>query len=226
MKASPAQQVADAAHRRLPNRSEWVLPIGYPDSLALCIIDSIQSPSVHYGTVESVVRRYRDHRGETARSDGTRELLDTFDRLGGVQGWVATIGTRNLTSSRGGVLKAEVIETAALTLHKQSVTTTRELRAIGSEDLIDLKRQWLSLHGQRSGITWRYMLMLAGVAGVKPDRMILRFIRQETELGQLRTDEAAAVVTEAAKVLDVSPTRLDHAIWRYASGRSGPVADR
>jgi hypothetical protein len=39
-----------------------------------------------------------------------------------------------------------------------------------------LKQAWLAVPGQRSGISWRYLLMLAGIPEVKPDRMIRRFV--------------------------------------------------
>jgi len=37
-------------------------PDGYPDSLALCIIDSIYSTGARYSSVVNVVGRYRDYR--------------------------------------------------------------------------------------------------------------------------------------------------------------------
>jgi hypothetical protein len=35
---------------------------------------------------------------------------------------------------------------------------------------------WRAVPGQRSGITWQYVQMPAGIPGVKPDRMICRFV--------------------------------------------------
>ena len=40
----------------------------------------------------------------------------------------------------------------------------------------ELEREWLGLKSQRSGISFRYLLMLVGEEGVNPDRMILRYL--------------------------------------------------
>src|SRR5512139_1971253 len=91
---------------------EWATPDGYPDSLALCLIDSIQSIGQKYGGVRSVVRRYRDFRasqGGDAERDGAVELAATFDELGSVDSWASKIGTHNRVYSRGEApLKAAV----------------------------------------------------------------------------------------------------------------------
>ncbi|AMO59800.1 heme peroxidase superfamily protein [Mycolicibacterium phlei] len=52
-------------------------PRGYPDSLALCLIDSIQSLRL----------RYEAGRGGNADTDGLRQFLETFHEVGGVEGW-------------------------------------------------------------------------------------------------------------------------------------------
>lgn len=70
-----------------------VRPTGYPDGLALCVIDSIQSVGVRC-SVENVVQRYRGFQGNDAATDGMPELSRTFASLG-VDGWVQRIGTRN-----------------------------------------------------------------------------------------------------------------------------------
>ena len=64
---------------------------GYPDSLALCLIDSIQSLRLRYEAgVVPVLNRYRQHRrskGGNADTDGLRQFLETFHEVGGVEGW-------------------------------------------------------------------------------------------------------------------------------------------
>lgn len=201
-------------------------PKGYRDGLALCMIDSVQSTGVTYSSVGKVLDRYRAYRrdqyGEPA-ADGAAELLATFDECGGPDGWAARIGTRNRTSTRGGVLKAEAIRNAAAVLTTEGIETTDALRE-AADDELRLKRvrkAWCEVKGQRSGITWRYVLMLAGVPGVKPDRMIIRFVADALEVPRRSVDTAyaAEIVTAAAPELDMSPTALDHAIWRFQRGR-------
>jgi hypothetical protein len=59
------------------------------------------------------------------------------------------------------------------------------------------------------------------VTGVKPDRMIKRFVASaigvsETALGDRK---AAALVKAAAEANGWDVIALDHAIWRFQSGR-------
>ena len=74
----------------------------------------------------------------------------------------------------------------------------------------------------RSGIgyaTSNYFLMLLGVPGIKPDRMIHRFLKDAT--GHAFTNAYAEQVLRAvATQLGVREHELDHAIWRYESERA------
>lgn len=62
--------------------------------------------------------------------------------------------------------------------------------------------------------------MLTGMpGGVKPHRMIVRFVRAScTDVGHLDPD-GWALVTRAAEILGVDPSLLDHAIRNYETGR-------
>ncbi|QCH24430.1 hypothetical protein [Mycobacteroides salmoniphilum] len=201
-------------------------PKGYRDGLALCVIDSVQSTGVTYSSVVKVLDRYRAHRrgqdGDPA-ADGTSELLATFDECDGTDGWAARIGTRNRTSTRGGVLKAEAIRDAARVLAAEGIGTTADFRAAAAEEarLEQARKAWCAVKGQRSGITWRYVLMLVGVPGVKPDRMICRFVAGALDVPRRSVGAAfvAEIVTAAAPELEMSATALDHAIWRFERGR-------
>src|SRR5215475_13009414 len=51
----PVQALCDACPPDLGNPDLWFEPDGYPDSLALCIIDSIYSTGAHYSSVVNVV---------------------------------------------------------------------------------------------------------------------------------------------------------------------------
>jgi len=74
------------------------------------------------------------------------------------------------------------------------------------------------VRGQRSGISWHYLLLLAGVEDVKPDRMIQAFLKKA--IPRIPDPDAArALVVAAAAELGVTPRTLDHRIWRYQSGR-------
>lgn len=178
---------------------------------------------VRYGSVEQVVKRYRDARGGLAATDGLPELLLTFEECGGVDGWASQIGTGHRTSTRAGApLKAAAIRESAVSLREAGVLTADDLRALDPAGLTEAKARWLRVPGQRSGISWRYFLMLAGVPGVKADRMICRFVGAATGLppGDVTPQRAARAVEGAADLLGVSPSVLDHTIWRWQSGRN------
>ncbi|MCK0517106.1 hypothetical protein KXR83_25800 [Williamsia muralis] len=201
-------------------------PSGYREGLALCVIDSIQSTGVRYSSVEKVVTRYRAYRREQGGDpnlDGVLELLATFDELDGPEGWACKIGNNNRTSSRSGVLKSQVIGDAASVLDEAGIRTTADLRAAAEDEaqLAIIEAAWRAMAGQKSGITWHYMQMLAGIPGVKPDRMICRFIADSLGLTRrgVTPPFALKILTAAAKEMGMSPTDLDHAVWQFQRSR-------
>ncbi|WP_078315387.1 hypothetical protein [Mycobacterium sp. D16Q16] len=201
-------------------------PPGYPDALALCVVDSIQSTGVRYPSVVGIIDAYRRHRraqGGDPDSDGVPELLSTFEELGGPAGWAKAIGNRHRTSTHAWApLKATAVRDAARVLAAENVTTTAALcEAAGDKPrFAEVEIAWRGVVGQRSGITWRYLGMLAGLPGVKPDRMICRFVADSLDLPHGVTSVfAAAIVTAAADQMCISPTDLDHGIWQWQRRR-------
>lgn len=226
MDDNDVQRLVAHIHATLGDPATWSTPRGYPDGLALCIIDSIQSLGVRYQQVETVVRRYREYRqaGDAgADTDDARELLDTFDHVGGHEAWAATIGNRQRAWARKNApLKAQVIYQAAQTLTAHQVTTAAQLRDGASSTTPRnnaIEPSWRALPGQRSGVSWRYLLMLAQVPGVKPDRMIRRFVTDALRGKRYDDSDLVGVVVAGATHLHVDPSTLDHRIWLYQSGR-------
>jgi predicted nuclease of restriction endonuclease-like RecB superfamily len=62
--------------------------------------------------------------------------------------------------------------------------------------------------------------MLVGLPGVKPDRMIRRFVADALAVDEAAVSEAEArrLVTAAAARLGVGLSDLDYAIWLHQSG--------
>lgn len=218
--------LGEACDRDLGDPDLWYDPDGYPGSLALCIIDSIYSTGAHYSSVVNVVRRYRDDRtsrGGDANNDGAAELLANFDDHGGSDRWASAIGNRRPTSTKPGApLKAAAIVQIAKKLSELGIPTTGALRAAAADGrLADAKAAWTATPGQSTGITWEYALMLAGVPGVKADRMVVRYVARA--LGRdpsgVSASEAATLVRELAERRNWGAIRTDHAIWRFESGR-------
>jgi hypothetical protein len=107
----------------------WFTPDGYPDSLALCIVDSIYSTGARYSSVVNVVGRYREYRtnqGGDPNNDGTDELAATISELGGPGLWATRIGNRRPTSTAAGApLKTETIATLTGVRRRSSTCRSR-----------------------------------------------------------------------------------------------------
>lgn len=199
----------------------WWTPDGYPDSLALCIIDSIYSTGSHYSSVVKVVERYISACSESA---GARAPAQSIQKSGGARQWASSIAhsLKPAHTRSGAPLKAEIINQAADLMIKFKIDTVPDLVAQIAGQLTenDVHREWERLPSQSSGVTYNYLLILAGFPSVKPDRMIFRFLA--TALGEeaeLDADRAVALMTRTAQVMKVDPRALDHIAWRAASGR-------
>ncbi|MET3808878.1 hypothetical protein ABIB25_005908 [Nakamurella sp. UYEF19] len=74
MKLTPAQLEALTSRctDKLGDHAAMQLPAdyGYPDSLALCVIDAVQSTGIKYANVLKVTKNYRNYRLECSRFCG------------------------------------------------------------------------------------------------------------------------------------------------------------
>lgn len=224
--------LAAACTRDLGDPDLWHRPDGYPRSLALCIVDSIYSTGIRYGTVVKVVDRYIAYRrdsGADALTDGTPELLATFDELGGAEAWAEQIGTKNkVSTSRGAPFKAEAVQAVAQALYGQGINTADDFRAVASSNEAEtLKSIWTATPGQRSGLTWNYAQMLAQIPNVKADRMVERYVARAlgVETATLNRGDAEREVAQLAAAKGWDLIQLDHAIWRFESGRPVEVSN-
>lgn len=202
----------------LGDPKEWLVPTGYPSSLALCVIDSIWSLGVRYtGTVIPVLTRYRNYRKGDADRDSLTDLLQVFNELGGPEGFADKIGTRHRTSTHlGAPLKAAAAHEAALALYDHGVDTVGDLLSTLNEPHPHIERAWRKTPGQRSSdIGWRYLLLLVGVDEVKPDRMICRFVATALREPSVSSTRAAKLLTDAAHKRSWAVRSMDHAAWQY-----------
>lgn len=224
---SEAEKLTEVCRAVFGDESRWITADGYPDSLALCIIDSIWSTGPTYQSVQNVVSRYRAYRtaqGGDASTDGTGELRETIDRVGGGVGFADTVENHKRAHTRkGALLKAEVVDEAARALEEIGIRTMADVRAeyAQDKDLTRIEKTWLELTSQRSGVTFNYFVVLAGYQSVKPDRMIYRFIEKHTGLTsrQLGTRRATELIRRVADAYPTEARKLDHIIWRHESGR-------
>ena len=202
-------------------------PDGYPNSLALCIVDSVQSTMVRYPTVEKVVNNYRAYRceqGGDPNTDSAADLAATFEQLNGHEVWAKRIGNGNRTSThKGSPLKAYAIEAEANSMIDVGVMTAEDLRtaANDADALARVKKAWLKVPGQGPGVTWHYVQMLAGIPGIKPDRMIIRFVAKalDRQVKTIGTAFCVELLTAVAGELSMTASELDHAIWNHQRGQ-------
>lgn len=224
--AAEAEKLTEACRAVFGEPSTWITADGYPNSLALCIIDSLWSTGPSYGAVQNVVARYSAHRrlnGQDASRDGTCELLDVYTDVDGSAGFAELVKNHNRAHTKpGALLKAEVVHQAARVLHKMRIRAMKDLHAqyAADEQPTDLKKAWLWLPSQSSGITFNYLLILAGYPSVKPDRMITRFVEKHGGVTRgLTPMETGDLIKQVANLYPVAANRLDHVIWRHTSGR-------
>lgn len=213
--------LVEYCNNNLGDKDLWETPEGYPKSLALCIIDSLYSTGSHYTSVVNVIEKYK---ATHSASDGAKDLLTSIRQAGGPQAWAQNVvgNLKPAHTKPNAPLKAEVIEQAAQLLVDLKVDTVDDLK-----DTVETSPQdnpvhagWKKLPSQSSGVTYNYLLLLAGMPSVKPDRMVLRFLAfalgEETELS---LGKAVELIEAAARESGVSSRTLDHIIWRAASGR-------
>jgi hypothetical protein len=206
----------------LGNPDSWDTPDGY-DSLGLAMVDAIWSIGVRYQSVQNVIARYRAERlagGHHAEADRPEEVRSFIEASGGPEGFALRMRNHQRTSSRNGILKAEAVLHEARMLEQERVAVAADLAGASDERLQHLRDKWSAVPGQASGISWRAFCMLVGLAEVKPDRMIRRYVA--TALGRsgetaVGVDETRDLVMATAAHLGVSPRVLDYAIWSYQS---------
>lgn len=209
------------------------LSVVHPDavfqyaSLPLCVIDSVFSIGVRYGSTKNVVKNWCDFsrwelgRSSTGKEHSISEFLELSRPYENRWDVMATEVFRNhhRTSSTSGILKAEAAHRFAKSLQEFRIETfTDELRTSFRPDI---RAAITQIRGQGSGLSFSYFLILAGNQNaVKADRMVTRFVLDGTGLRNISTENCENFVREAAAMLrnqfpDLTPSLLDHAIWRY-----------
>lgn len=134
--------------------------------------------------------------------------------------WAQRFGNEQVSPGRpasapGGASKAATVRQAAHALKGKGILVDTQIN-VDNADVV--KGELLKVPGIGYA-TANYFLMLLGAPGVKPDRMIHRFLKDAA--GQRFTNaKAEQVITAAAERLRVQPHELEHAIWRFESDRA------
>lgn len=198
-------------------------------SLSFCVLDAVFSINANYmrSTIH-VPERYAEWANleplwvpvdQTAPEQDLRDFVSDVERVG-VEEFASTVlKNRQLTSThaRKRTLKSEAsLEYARILVDAGANTFTglSELESEADQDRL-LRESLARVPGHGRGARLSYFFMLAGDDyGVKPDRMIHRFL--ERVAGRAFNDHnARRVLADAATELDVTPWVLDHAIWVF-----------
>ena len=216
-----------ACERDLDDPDLWRNPGGYPSSLALCVIDAIHSSASHYSAVVGIVGKYRTHRtrcGADPDLDGATDLAATFAEARQTSRWAIQMAPHGSTSvTAAAARKAEAVALLVDALLRADIDTTADLRAAATapNTLATVERLWRAIPGQRSGTSWVYAKLLARVPGATADRMITRYVTRAVGCrpGSLGSEHCAQLMVGLAEAKGCNATHLEHAIWRYESGR-------
>jgi hypothetical protein len=198
--------------------TKW--PGGWRGDIESALVDAVFSARARYQAVLGRVRTWQSTRGRSAYS--LEALAAEIDELG-VDEWAVRFGNRQLSPSRSagaprGRTKAATIRQACDNLLGERINTDGDITAANADTV---RASLLSVPGLGYA-TANYFFMLLGAPGVKPDRMIHRFLRNAVgaEANAFDDERAELAIRDAAGRLGVQPQELDHAIWRFESERA------
>jgi hypothetical protein len=210
-------------------------------SLPLCVIDCIYSINASYASTRNVVKRYCEHYHlepywcgryglpPKESQESVQSFADKIMDIGVERFMTDVFQNEQMTSTRSGIRKAEAVLQVAELLIRHRVNYLQDVLKVVSDP--DFEREFRSIPGQRSGVSFNYFLMLAGSDDLaKPDRMIIRFIEQAVGR-KVSPDEAVTLIQSACNLINVkhpslNPKTLDHVIWEYQRSREGPRQHR
>jgi hypothetical protein len=195
--------------------TKW--PGGWRGDIESALIDAVFSARALYETERGygISRNIADWQAARTRSTFSLDALLTEINAVGVSGWARSFGNQQHSPSRRrdaphGPSKAAAVKEAAGKLREEGINVAGDITVSTVEDA---KAALRSVSGIGYA-TANYFLMLLGVPGVKPDRMIHRFL--EDAAGHALTNaNADKVLRVVAANLGIQAHELDHAIWAY-----------
>ena len=222
-------RIKELCRERLDLKGARLGPEYYYMSLPLCVIDAVYSISIRYSMTYQIVInfcekyklcRLREIGSEHPPITDQLSISDCLDRLSGQSGLELAenvFRSKHRTSTQNGILKSEAVVAFLEVIRNNGIDYYQDLSA-ENEGMIKAPIQ--SIPGQKSGISLKYFLMLAGRDNyLKPDRMIQRFV--VTAVGKPVTIKQAESLLKAAyeELVDEYPSltlrELDHVIWNY-----------
>ena len=187
---------------------EW--PGGYK-RMDSALVDAVMSIRFRYGRERN--GSWTGARGAVLRYEKHSEHVSAPERMHYLasQDPVALEKVLNHQKVHAGKTKAFAIVEAAQRFAAIGVTEPAHLRP----DDADHRTQYTGVSGL-GPVTWEYFTMLLSHDGVKADTWINEFTGRAVRR-RVSSEYAGTLVKDAALKLGVSQTRLDHAIWSFAS---------
>lgn len=200
--------------------TKW--PGGWQGDIESALIDAVFSARAIYrskrgrGISHKIADWQAGRAGSAFSLDG---LIAEIDGVG-VPAWANAFGNHQLSPNRSahapyGRSKAATVREAAGKLREQGINVAAD---VDSGTVATTKTTLRSVSGVGFA-TANYFLMLLGVPGIKPDRMIHRFLKDAAGHAFGNT-YAVQVLQAVAAHFGVQEHELDHAIWRYESERA------
>lgn len=227
MTTDDVRAVRAEVERVLGDPASWPPPVEFPNSLALCALNSVYSLQSGSAAGRNVFRRYRAFRqsvGADANYDHGSDLLDVIDTAGGPEGFANDVVVNRGTLRPTGRLKSEGLYEGVGRLGALGVNTAADLRELSEDRFLEVGREWRKTNGLGPA-SWDYLTMNAGVVdGMKVDRMVRRFFRRAVDESSVRIADSRikGAFSIVAEELGTNLRSLDHAVWDYES----PLAKR
>ena len=195
---------------------EWYADLPY------CVVGAVFSINIRSQQWLRIVETFDAKSGWQAllSSEERRSVTDLIallNRRGDSENAREFFDSAHRTSAKGGILKSEAVRLFASALVEEGIRVRADLSA---QKILSAFRRVKTIPGQKSGISFVFFLMLAGLADfVKPDRRIQRFVAES--LGRkISANAAAEIVRQSAYAMNMRPADLDLTIWEWLTKRS------
>ncbi len=207
---------------------EWAnWPGGWAGRIGTALVDAVYSARATYSTkhgrgVLPLVQAWQASQGADSSTSSLVALIKEI-RAEEPHPWAVRFGNeqhspRRSADATGGPWKSAAVLEAAINLRKLSIDSAAD---ITDENAAAVKAALRSVQGIGFATT-NYFLMLLGRPGVKPDRMVHRFLMDATCHKWSDTQANDLIVAAAAQIGTggVPPHELDHAIWSFESRKA------
>lgn len=197
-------------------------------SVVIGVIDSIFSIGTKYESTIKVVDRFVEKINIKRNEDDytTKDFIRDFGTFSDEELANGIFKNRQRTSTVNGMLKSAAVKQVISIFNDNGIQTKKDL--LNHKNIKEVERQVRTVKGQRSGVSFDYIMMHAGDENrFKPDRHIYTFFEKILGHGKLTETELEQVFfDELTKVKEVYPfftaRSLDSLIWEYVKFKYQP----